>query len=116
MTKKKQNTVHGQKILSGFVGVPEPVVEEQADVSLTFNDNWLKNPQYKWLYREPCVRELREPNIFRPAPPARELRSPQSTPPTQFNISGGIYRKRWLNRPLGIASGPTLAQVESSTR
>jgi hypothetical protein len=63
MTKKKQKIVHGQKTLSGFVGVPEPVVEEQADVSrprnaLTINDNWLKDPQYKWLYREPCIREL----------------------------------------------------------
>jgi hypothetical protein len=36
MTKKKQKIVHGQKILSGFVGVPEPVVEEQADVSVGF--------------------------------------------------------------------------------
>jgi hypothetical protein len=34
--------VHGQKTLSGFVVVPEPVDEEQADVAknaLTFNDN-----------------------------------------------------------------------------
>jgi hypothetical protein len=57
LTKKKQTIVLGQKSLSGFVGFPEPVVEEPADVSrtriaLTFNDNWLKDPQYKWLYRD----------------------------------------------------------------
>jgi hypothetical protein len=50
MTKKKQRIVHGQKTLSGFAGVQEPAVEEQADVSrtrnaLTFNDNWLKDLQ-----------------------------------------------------------------------
>jgi hypothetical protein len=95
MTKKKQKIGHGQKTISGFVSVPEPVVEEQADVAknaLTFNDNWQKDPQYKWLYRDPCVRELREPNIFRPAPPARELCSPHNTPPTPSSISGEI---RW---------------------
>jgi hypothetical protein len=32
MTKKKQKIVHGQKTLSGFVGVSEPVIKEEADV------------------------------------------------------------------------------------
>jgi hypothetical protein len=56
MSPKKHKIAHSQKTLSGFVGVPEPVVVQKADEprsrnALTFNDNWLKDPQHNWLYR-----------------------------------------------------------------